>query len=387
MTWYRAGSRLDPPGAAGTAHFLEHMMFKGTKRFGKGEIDRLTARYGGFNNGFTSYDFTAYCFSFPAGRWRQALEIEADRMIGSLFLPDEFELEKQVILEELKMEQDDPWEMLREAVALEVFKEHPYRFPVAGVVDDVRSLTCRQVEDFYRTYYVPNNTVLTLVGSLDENRALDEIERHFGRIPPAELPPDKSPSEPQPERLRRIEVSRPSPVSRLLIAWPVPPFDPSEFAVIEVADQILAGGKLSRLYRRLLERKPLLSLLTSEYAESRDPYVYTLRMELKEDAEVDAVEEVVFEEMYRLADSDPTAEEMERAVTRSIVQFIGDLETTFDQAFQLGISEVLGHGNFVREYAAHLRSVAPEQIVQLVRRSLQREKATIAVMKRTDHCC
>src|ERR1044071_9249554 len=112
MIWYRVGSRNEEMGQTGKSHFLEHMLFKGTDRFKKGEIDLLTLKNGGANNAFTSHDFTAYYFNFASDRWQAALEIESDRMVNCVFDHDEFEAEKKVVIEELKSSLDSPWGLL-----------------------------------------------------------------------------------------------------------------------------------------------------------------------------------------------------------------------------------------------------------------------------------
>src|SRR5262244_2852725 len=127
MIWYRVGSRNEELGQTGKSHFLEHMLFKGTERFRKGQIDLLTLKNGGANNAFTSHDFTAYYFNFASDRWQVALDIEADRMVSCTFEPDEFEAEKKVVIEELKTSLDSPWGLLVQESEAVAYKIHPYR--------------------------------------------------------------------------------------------------------------------------------------------------------------------------------------------------------------------------------------------------------------------
>ncbi len=130
--WYRAGTAHEPVGQEGVAHFLEHMMFKGSRRFATGEVDRLTQATGGSNNAYTSHDATVYVFAFPSGRWRTALEIEADRMAGPTLDPAEVAAEREVILEEVAEIDDDPWGLLEMAVHEELFGDHPYGRRILG---------------------------------------------------------------------------------------------------------------------------------------------------------------------------------------------------------------------------------------------------------------
>src|SRR5438477_10413274 len=126
MIWYRVGSRNEELGQTGKSHFLEHMLFKDTEKYAKGEIDLLTLKNGGANNAFTWLDFTAYYFTFAADRWQAALEIEADRMRNTTFAEADFESEKQVVEEELRIGLDGPWEVLENEVWAAAFRQHPY---------------------------------------------------------------------------------------------------------------------------------------------------------------------------------------------------------------------------------------------------------------------
>lgn len=221
MLWYQVGSRSEDPGRTGLSHFLEHMMFKGTKRLAKGAIDQLTTWNGGFNNAFTGRDYTVYYFSFASDRWWPTLEIEADRMVNALLDPEEFELEKQVILEELRMAMDDPWESMRQTVDFLAFGDHPYRNPIIGQLADISDLTLDALIKHYDRYYLPNNATLVIVGDVDVDETLRRIDKTLGSLPskPIVHPELKLQPERRPER---IEIAKPSAVTRVLVAIPSP---------------------------------------------------------------------------------------------------------------------------------------------------------------------
>src|SRR3954468_7349618 len=167
IIWYRVGSRNEELGQTGKSHFLEHMLFKGTDRYKKGEIDLITLKNGGGNNAFTSHDFTAYYFNFASDRWEIALDIEADRMVNCSFEPDEFEAEKKVVIEELKTGLDSPWGLLLQEQEATAFKIHPYRNPIVGWLQDVERATAQEQQAYYRRYFHPNNAVLVIAGDFD----------------------------------------------------------------------------------------------------------------------------------------------------------------------------------------------------------------------------
>src|SRR5262252_9753425 len=175
MIWYRVGSRNEELGHTGKSHFLEHMLFKGTERFKKGEIDLLTLKNGGANNAFTSHDFTAYYFNFASDRWDIALEIEADRMVNCVFERDEFEAEKKVVIEELKGNLDSPWGLLLQELDATAYKVHPYRNPIVGWLQDVERATAVEQQAYYRKHYHPGNAVLVITGDFETERVLESV--------------------------------------------------------------------------------------------------------------------------------------------------------------------------------------------------------------------
>src|SRR6266852_4069208 len=215
MIWYRVGSRNEELGHTGKSHFLEHMLFKGTDHFKKGEIDLLTLKHGGGNNAFTSHDFTAYYFSFASDRWDVALEIEADRMVNCSFDPEEFEAEKKVVIEELKTGLDSPWGLLLQEVEAAAFKVHPYRNPIVGWLQDVERATVEEQQAYYRRYYHPNNAVLVIVGDFNSEDVLKKVDLAFGSIAMGPKPERMLLQEPPQRGERRLSVRWRSKVPRL----------------------------------------------------------------------------------------------------------------------------------------------------------------------------
>src|SRR3989449_3483649 len=206
MIWYRVGSRNEELGQTGKSHFLEHMLFKGTERFKKGQIDLITLKNGGGNNAFTSHDFTAYYFNFASDRWDVALEIESDRMVNCAFDPDEFEAEKKVVIEELKTGLDSPWGLLLQEQEAAAFKVHPYRNPIVGWLQDVERATAEEQQAYYRRFYHPNNAVLVLVGDFDADKVLERVSRVCSDIPAGPAPAPMMLVEPDQLGERRLVV-------------------------------------------------------------------------------------------------------------------------------------------------------------------------------------
>ena len=183
VIWYRVGSRNEELGQTGKSHFLEHMLFKGTERYKKGEIDLITLKNGGANNAFTWLDFTAYYFTFASDRWQDALEIESDRMRNTSFAEEEFASEKQVVEEELSIGLDGPWEALENEVWATAFRQHPYHWPTVGWIEDLESATGADMKAYYDKWYHPRNATLVIVGDFNSDEIAEKVEELFGPIP------------------------------------------------------------------------------------------------------------------------------------------------------------------------------------------------------------
>ena len=381
MIWYRVGSGHEEPAATGTSHFLEHMMFKGTKRFGKGEIDRITTQLGGFNNAFTSLDYTTYFFSFASDRWFPALEIEADRMSNCLFDETEFELERAVVLEELRMELDNPWDFLRHKTTRAALRDHPYRFPVIGLSDRVSSLSLDTLRRHYKRFYSPNNAALVLVGNFNTGECIRRVEEIFGPAPALGGRPTVSVPEAGWPSGTRLELTHPIRVPRLMVALPAPPVELEEFYAYQLLDKLLGEGKLSRLYQRLIEKDRLASMVTTEITETRDPFLLFIRANVRESTQIEAAERAVREELDKLTNDLPSPDELERAKKQCLTHFLTELEVTSDQAFAIGLFETLDQPHFLREYEERIKGLNAEQVRETAQRYFSANYATVGTMR------
>src|SRR5215468_5167652 len=197
QVWYRVGSRNERPGATGLAHFLEHMMFKGTRARGKGEFSRLIEQNGGQDNAFTTQDVTSYYVNTTAEKVEMVLGLEADRMRNLLLDPKEIDSERQVVMEERRTRtEDDPDGLLSEEMMSLAFKAHPYRWPVIGWMEDIRRINPTELRAFYDTYYQPNNALLVVVGDVTAATLMTRIRELFGQIPRGPDPPPVTAIEP-----------------------------------------------------------------------------------------------------------------------------------------------------------------------------------------------
>src|SRR5215475_12628605 len=313
MIWYRVGSRNESMGQTGKSHFLEHMLFKGTDRFKKGEIDLLTLKNGGANNAFTSHDFTAYYFNFASDRWHIALDIEADRMVNCTFETDEFEAEKKVVIEELKSSLDSPWGLLIQEIDAAAYKIHPYRNPIVGWLQDVERASAEEQQSYYRRFYQPNNAVLVLVGDFETDKVVERVQKVFSSIPAGPEPAPMLLVEPEQHGEHRIVVRWRSKIPRLAMAYHAPQIAHSDTYALQVLGVILSEGKASRLYQRMVEREQAVTFVTAEFGESHDPTLFNIRAEARGTHSIEELEASIYDELNGVATTGVTSRELERA--------------------------------------------------------------------------
>jgi zinc protease len=339
MLWYRAGARNETEKEAGVSHFLEHMMFKGSARHGKGAIDRITTTLGGTNNAFTTADHTAYWFEFASDRWESALEVEADRMRALLLDPSEFEAEKQVVLEELAQGEDDPWRVLSQEVQSALFQRHPYRRPVIGYADTLKALHVREMRDYYERFYHPGNAVLVVCGDFEPARALETVQRHLGSIPAgtpyAEADPFRAPAA-APRGEQRLTLRWDDAASRLCSAWPTVALGTDEDCMLDLVSTLLTGGRLSRLYRRLVIEERCATSISTHNDTRVESGCFWLFAECAQGAKPEKLERLIDAEFARLSREPVAKAELVRAKRIIAAGEAHDAESVSDLAEDLG---------------------------------------------------
>ena len=284
--YYPVGSFDEPAGKTGLAHFVEHMLFKGTERFPKGQIDRLAFVAAGQSNAETGEDGTHYWFAFPSDRWELALAIESDRMRGATFDPREVEAERQVIAEERARDQESPFGRLDQAHLAASYVRHPYRNPILGWPDDLARIGVDDLKAFYRDHYRPDGAVLVVVGDVDPDRALDASEARFDGLP-RRARPAGPPSFDEPRQLGRrdFRVVEPESAARGLFGWHTVPLGHPDGPALDVLSDLLTCGRRSRLWDHLVERDQLATWVETGQEGARRAGQFLLQVEAVPGAE------------------------------------------------------------------------------------------------------
>lgn len=337
---YKVGGRDEAPRESGSAHFLEHMMFKGSARYGPGEIDRRTQGLGGNNNAFTSHDLTAYYFVFSADRWHEALAIERDRMTALTLDPEEVASERQVILEELAMYRDEPWDALELEVQAELFAGHPYGTPVLGSEEDLGRIDRESLAAFHRRYYSPANALLVVAGDLDAS-AEERVMEAFGDLPRA--PADRSgvPAVPELTGERRIE-RRHGEVVRLLLALPAPGPEHPDHPGLRLLATLLGGGRTSRLHRAFVDVGQLCLSASAGLAEAEVASHLACSFELLPHGDPAEIEKRLADELAALRTVTLADEELERGKQILLADWVFQQERIHQQGITAALALAQG---------------------------------------------
>ncbi|MCH9646925.1 MAG: insulinase family protein [Deltaproteobacteria bacterium] len=373
--WYRAGTRNEGPLEGGMAHFLEHMMFKGSPNYPAGEIDRRTQALGGSNNAFTSHDATAYYFNFASDRWTEALEVEADRMAGLTLDPVEVDRERQVILEEIAMYEGEPWDALELAVQQELFQGHSYGKPVLGTRESLTHCGASELAAFHHRLYSPENAVLVVAGDVPEN-SLQEIEARLGSLPARGAAPAFTQRPKIGAGWKRVERHT-GEVARLLMAVAAPSADHRDHSIFRLLVSLLTSGRSSRLQRALVDELQLCVWVSGSLSESPLASQLSLALEVVPGVEPARVEEALRKELAALATEPPSSAEMDRARQVLLADWIFGHERVHSQALSAGFALLHFDLDHPQRQLQRALQVRPEEISSLVARTFEPEGAGV----------
>jgi zinc protease len=369
--WVRAGGRDEAPTELGLAHYLEHMLFKGTTTRSKGFVDRDVEGVGGRVNAGTSHDYTFYHAVLPASRAVPTIEMLADISVNSILDETELELEKKVVIEEMRLNEDTPQRYLSRQLYAMVFEGHPYGRAVLGTPEIIQKLTRQTLLAFYRRHYVPESFTLVVVGPVNPAEILQAAERTLGRLPrsgfqrlPQSMPGSLTP--------KKTEIPRPGALAYLGMGWLGPKLDHADTPAVDLLVSMLGESRSSRLPQALRERLGLVNSVSSNYQALEAGGVITVTAQLEAENLARAETEIL-NEIRRLRDRDVSDEELRRALTRAEAERAFRTETAEGRAQLFGHAETVWRLSEELAYIDRLRSVTPDQIRHAARRYLDLE--------------
>ncbi|HWE43158.1 MAG TPA: pitrilysin family protein, partial [Gemmatimonadaceae bacterium] len=379
VTWVKAGYFDETDDVVGIAHVLEHMFFKGTPRRGVGEIAKETKAAGGYLNAHTIYDHTSYYAVLPASGFVEGLEVQADAYANSLIDDRELAKELEVIIQEAKRKTDNPPALATETLYELIHDRHRIRRWRIGREEGLRKLTREQLVAFYRNFYRPSNTILSIVGDVDADEAIGHVERLYGALPgdgvtrSIGLCEDKAPG------FRYRELSGDVAETQLVMGWRTVRAGHPDSALLDLAATTLGTGRASRLYRAVRERGLAASVTAYDYGTS-EVGVFVVHAETQPEHTL-AAARAIWAQLGELRATGPAEQELERARRLYEARWVRRFETMEGQANYLAEWEAMGGWRSGDEYLRRIMSATPLEVRDAVRRHLDTEQAGVVIYR------
>ena len=377
---YNVGSHNERSGRTGFAHLFEHMMFQGSQNVGKGEHMILVENNGGDMNGTTTEDRTNYFESFASNQLDLGLFLEADRMRSLVINQPNLDNQRNAVQEERRLSVDNqPYGKTSELLQETVYENFANKHSVIGSMEDLNAATIKDVQDFFRTYYAPNNAVLTLVGDFQSQEAQAKIKKYFGNIPAQTAPPVPDLSEPKPngERRKTIEDAF-AQTPRLDISFKVPPGNTGDWYALDVLSNTLGTGQASRLYQSLVKDKQLAVNVFCYVEEHRGPSTFNVVVMVRPGKDLKEVEQVVYAEIERLK-AQPIADwELEKVRMSNRRQTAQQLQSTLFRAYLIGeVTVFFNDPNLINTRFSKIQNVGKEDLQRVAKTYLTEENRTV----------
>jgi zinc protease len=397
---YKVGSRNEAVGYTGSTHLLEHMMFKGTPTFNKASNTQIAAtlqKIGADFNATTWYDRTNYYETVPSDQIEIAIKLEADRMRNSFINDSDRQAEMTVVRNELERGQNEPTQVLDEAVYAAAFREHPYHHPTIGWRSDVEGVPTARLKAFYDTFYHPNNATAVIVGDFDRANALQLLNKYFGAYPAAQKPiPQVYTEEPQQQGERRLVIHRAGELAVVEIAFHTPgvlgqmnvlsneeltkraanqPADNDTYPLV-VLSAAMSNGVTSRLYQSLVEKQLAVNVNTNA-DQHRDPGLFVVVATVRPGVTPKQVEDVILAELHRVAEHGLTDKEVQKAKQQILAQVAYNRDGTFNIAVQVSEAEAVADWRLFQDYAANVTRVNPAGVQRVAQKYFTEDNRTV----------
>jgi len=379
----RAGSRNECPGITGIAHFFEHMMFNGTESRAQGAFDEELEAVGGANNAYTSRDLTVYMDWFPRSALETVFELESDRLLNLAIDPDVVETERTTVYSERRLRVDnDSFSQLREQVYATAYVAHPYQTPIIGWPSDIENWTQQDLEDFFKTYYAPNNLTMIFTGDVTPEEIYLLADQYLSAIPRQHPPPEITTVEPEQRGERRVLIESDVQTPLLQVAFHAGAEGDPEMLHLDLLLAILAEGDSSRLHQALVEEDRIALEVGAWRSGGFDPGLASFALTLAPRGDPVAAEARLFELLEAVVADGVSSEELDKARNLRVAAYWRQLQTINGKASALGGYEVFtGDHENLFAVPEQLAAVTPSDLQAVAAKTLQRRNATIGTLR------
>lgn len=380
--FYRVGSRNEQPGTTGLSHFFEHMMFNGAKKYGPKMFDRTMEAAGGANNAYTTENLTVYTDWFPSGSLELIFDLEADRIAHLNLDPKMVESERGVVISERSTSlENSNFTVLQEEVKAAAFRAHPYSWPIIGHLSDIENWSITDLQDFYKTYYAPNNAIVVIVGDVEFEQVKTLAKQYFEPIPSQPTPRKVHTVEPKQTGERRVTVHKASISSdNILFAYHVPQTNSEDFYPLTLLVSILTEGKSSRLSKALVDTQ-IATDVFGYMPESFDPNLVYFYAIATKTATAPDMEKAIIAELNQIIKQGVTAKELLKAQNNKTVEFHRNMATINGKADTIGTYATF-FGDYTQLFNATTKyqQVTNEDIKRVANRYLRKANRTVGIL-------
>ncbi|WP_304131066.1 pitrilysin family protein [Ignavibacterium album] len=380
--FFKVGSRNEYIGITGISHFFEHMMFNGAKKYGPKEFDRVMEANGGSNNAYTTENITVYTDWFPKQSLEIIFDLESDRIANLNFDPKMIESERGVILSERSTGlENNPLEQLWQELQATAFVAHPYMWPVIGWESDIKNWTKEDLENYFHTYYAPNNCIAVISGDVNLNEVKQLAEKYFEPIPSGPRPREIHTVEPEQTGERRLFVKREVPSPYLMMAFHVPQTGSDEYYAIELLNSILSEGASSRLYQSIVEQKQLAIEVGTYYPNAFDPTLFYFYGICNDGVKASQLENAILEEIDKVISKGVSDAELQKVKNQKLMQFYRTTETINGMSNTIGTYELF-FGDYKKLFTApeDYKKVTVSDIQNIAAKYFTKQNRTVGIL-------
>ena len=381
--FYRVGSRNEMMGKSGIAHMLEHLNFKSTKNLKAGEFDTIVKGFGGVNNASTGFDYTQYFIKSSSSNLQTSLHLFAELMQNLNLKDEEFQPERDVVLEERKWRTDNsPMGYLYFRLFNNLYLYHSYHWTPIGFINDIKNWTIEDIQKFHATYYQPQNAILIVAGDIKPELVFDGAQKEFGDINNSIEIPKVYQVEPKQDGAKRIIIHKESEVEMLAIAFHIPNFQHKDQPALSAISELLTNGKSSRLNALLMDKKKLVNSISAYNMENKDPGVFLFLAICNPGVDAKEVEKEILSEIQKLQEKPITKAELERVKINTKANFIFEMENSSHLVSLFGSYLARGDISPLLNYEKNIYALTPKDIQEVAKRYFTTDNSTTLILKK-----
>lgn len=384
QTWFRVGSQDELSGESGLAHMLEHMMFKGAKKYTDKDFDRILHENGIVNNAFTNYDYTGYYENLPSSKLELIMDVEVDRLMNLALTDTHLQKEREVVKEERRMRTDNnPEGIAWENNMAHVFAGSTYGIPVIGTMDDINNYNVDKLKKFFAKWYKPSNAVVILVGDFDTAAVRKLIKKYYSDLPGDKAPVHTKITIDEPKEAKNISIKYPVQSAEMMYGFKTVESGNDDGYALDLLANILGEGKSSRLFQRVVYKDQVALNVGGGNYSLKDSGVFYINVTLKPGQSVEKVKSIISEELKKIATQGVREDELQKVKNGVISSYVDSLQTLDGKARILAINEILfsDYTMFFKDLRKY-RSVTVADIKLVAQKYLKDSRQRLVVVEK-----